>query len=194
MGRPSPSAARYHRGGIHVEESLEDGRLDLSLWPSRIYALPVVLFTALWLRFLWRWYLLVTLAAGASARGVLGLCGLPFLLAGVSLIGTSLRLVLGRTHLELDALRLQVADVSAFGTRAISIALPSATIAAFAAESASRFDDDRELDSWHVCALLHEGEAVTLPLPVRTMREAELVSRRLQSALSAVRAPTGYRS
>ena len=122
------------------------------------------------------------------------LFGLPFLLAGVSLIGTSLRLVLGRTKLELDALRLQVAEVSALGRSTTTLVLPVTQIAVFAAESSSRFDDDRELDSWHVSAVLHDGNAVVLQLPVRTMAEAELVSRRLQHALSVVRAPVGYRS
>jgi hypothetical protein len=189
-----PASSRYRRGGLYLREVLDDGRLELSLWPSRIYALPVALFTLLWLRFLWRWYALVSVTSESGARGFLLVFGLPFLLAGMSLIGTSLRLVVGRTSVRLDALRLHVADEAVLGRHPPLLVMPAHEIAAFAAESSSRLEDDRELDSWHVSAVRRNGESIVLPLPVRTMAEAELVARRLDTALHAVRAPQGYRS
>lgn len=176
----------------------------LQLWPSRLYAVPVALFTLLWLRFLWRWYALLLLGSGLSAahnpRGFFILFGLPFLFAGLSLIATSARLCFGRTVIALDGLRLTVHD--GLGPRALPWAppqvLPTVAIRDFVAETSAALDpvdheDDREPFAWQVCARLHEGGSVILPLPVRSLAEADDVASRLNRALVAVRAPLGYR-
>jgi len=176
----------------------------LQLWPSRLYALPVALFTFLWLRFLWRWYALLLLGSGLSAahnpRGFFILFGLPFLFAGISLIATSARLCFGRTVVALDGLRLTVHD--GLGARAMPWAapqvLPTIAIRDFVAETSAAIEpadheDDRELDAWQVCARLHEGGSVVLPLPVRSLAEADDVAARLNRALVVVRTPIGYR-
>ena len=181
------------RGSLHLREVWRAGSLRLEVWPSRLYAVPVALFTLLWLRFLWRWYSLV-LASADSSRGFLFLFGLPFILAGVSLVGTSVRLVLGRTLVVLDALRLFVGEQSLLGTP--SLLLPTHRVVDFVAECSSGvpFDDgERELDSWHVQARLYDGCSVTVPLPVRTLVEADGLTQRLNRALDAVRQPSGYR-
>ena len=182
-------------GSLHLREVWRgrDLRLHLELWPSRLYALPVALFTILWLRFLWRWYSLVLLSSVESSRGFLFLFGLPFLLAGVSLVGTSIRLVLGRTLITLDALRFFVGEQTLVGARAPSLLLPTARVVDFVAECASPPDDARELDAWHVQVRLSDGASAILPLPVRTLVEADHITQRLNRALDAVRQPTGYR-
>jgi hypothetical protein len=72
--------------------------------------------------------------------------------------------------------------------------VPTHAITSFVAESTSRFEEDRELDAWQVSAVQRDGQSIVVPLPVRTMAEAELVARRLEAALCDVRAPRGYRS
>jgi len=182
-----------------LERDKGNGGYVLMLWPSRLYALPVALFTILWLRFLWRWYALLLLGAQLApaheSRAFFVLFGLPFLLAGLSLIGTSIRLCFGRTALVLDGLRLQVEEsVGARGapwTRPWS--LPTSAIRDFIAESSAGNDEeDHVLDAWHVSAQL-EASRVILPLPVRTLAEADEVAARLRRALDHVRTPRGYR-
>ncbi|MEO6954083.1 MAG: hypothetical protein ABI321_19935 [Polyangia bacterium] len=181
-------------GALRLSTTWQSARLRLELWPSRLYALPVALFTFLWLRFLWRWYALVLLSGHDSSRGFLFLFGLPFLLAGISLIGTSVRLVMGRTVVLLDSLRLSVGEQALLGARAPAMLLPTDRIVEFVAESSTGLpDDERELDSWRVQVRLAGGESRALPLPVRTLVDAERVTQHLNRALDAVRQPTGYR-
>lgn len=171
-----------------MRERLSDGRFQLELWPSRLYALPVAIFTFLWLRFLWRWYALILLANADDARGFLVLFGLPFMLAGMSLVATSLRLALGRSLVAIDATRLVVAEQTLFEVRPPTLVAPLSGLRGFVA-SASEYDQD----TWHVLAEPHEGEPFVLPLPVRARCEAEMIARRLERALTEVRAPQGYR-
>lgn len=171
-----------------MRERSSEGRYQLELWPSRLYALPVALFTFLWLRFLWRWYALILLANADDARGFLVLFGLPFMLAGMSLVATSLRLALGRSLVALDATRLVVAEHTLFEVRPPSLIAPVSGLRGFVA-GASAYDPD----TWHVLAEQHEGEPLVLPLPVRSRVEAELLARRLERGLAEVRAPQGYR-
>jgi hypothetical protein len=174
----------------------------LRMWPSRLYAIPVALFTFLWMRFLWRWYALLLIAPGLSEgrhpRGFFLLFGLPFLMAGLSLVGTSLRLCFGRTTVGLDGLRLSVKDGLASG-RAFStpLVLPTVKIIDFVAETSACDDpeqqDERELDTWQVRARLDGGASVALPLPVRSLGEADDVASRLNRALGHLRRPQSYR-
>lgn len=189
--------------GLRLRERAASNLYSLALWPSRLYAVPVALFTFLWLRFLWRWYALLLLGANLTpcqqSRGFFVLFGLPFLLAGLSLIGTSARLCFGRTVITLDALTLRVRD--GLGIRnlpwAVPVVVQTIAIQDFVAETSARTtldgDDDHELDAWHVCARLHDGRNVALPLPVRTLAEADDVVSRLTRALREVRTPRGYR-
>jgi hypothetical protein len=189
--------------GLRLLERGSVGSYVLQLWPSRLYAVPVALFTFLWLRFLWRWYALLLLGANLGpphqSRGFFVLFGLPFLLAGLSLIGTSARLCFGRTVLSLDATRLIVRD--GLSLRDLPwghpLVLPTLSIREFVAEASARpgadGDEDHELDAWHVSAHLDDGRHATLSLPVRTLAEADDVVGRLNRALKHVRTPRGYR-
>jgi hypothetical protein len=190
-----------------MAEKVEPGGVTLSVWPNRLYALPVAIFTFLWLRFLWRWYALILLASADDARGFLLVFGLPFLLAGMSLLGTSIRLLTGRSFVSLDALRLHAGErlygAGAFGTswrRVLTTApvnelvLPTTAIIDFVAETAVDLgDEDHELDYWSVRARMVDGTSRTLPVPVRTFTEATLVADRLNRALIRARTPRGYR-
>lgn len=194
----SSSHSTHGEGRLRFYEVWQSGLLRLELWPSRLYAIPVALFTFLWLRFLWRWYALVLLSGEESSRGFLFLFGLPFLLAGISLVGTSLRLVMGRTVVLLDSLRLFVGEQALLGARAPALLLPADRVVEFVAECSSGQPgngncDDHELDAWHVQVRLAGGDSLPLPLPVRTLGEAEHVTQQLNRALDAVRRPTGYR-
>ena len=178
---------------LRVLERAQQAGIELRLWPSRLYALPVAMFTFLWLRFLWRWYSLIVLASADDARGFLMIFGVPFLLAGVSLIGTSLRLVIGKSVVTLDALRLQVGDEALGHGRRTALAATT-SIARFVAESSlAEGEEERELDAWQVRAMLHDGSSVALPLPVRSLPEANDVCERLNRGLARARTPTGYR-
>ncbi len=185
------------RSTLRVEELSTQASVELSVWPNRLYAVPVALFTFLWLRFLWRWYALILLASADDARGFLLVFGLPFFLAGVSLIGTSLRLLTARCVVTLDALRLHAGDrgtLSPFGARGTEVLAPTSQILDFVAESSiPDGDDEHELDVWLVRARLVDGASLTLPVPVRTLGEAQLVAGRLNRALERVRTPLGYR-
>jgi len=189
--------------GLRLLERGTASVYTLSLWPSRLYAVPVALFTFLWLRFLWRWYALLLLGTNLGpphqSRGFFVLFGLPFLLAGLSLIGTSVRLCFGRTTVSLDALRLHVSDGLTVKHLpwAPQLVVPTIAIRDFIAEAAARpgvdCEDDQELDAWRVTARLDDGRSATLPLPVRTLAEADDVVGRLNRALRGVRTPRGYR-
>jgi hypothetical protein len=186
-----------------MHERAEPRRYVLSLWPNRLYAVPVALFTLLWLRFLWRWYTLLLIGGHCApqheSRGFFVLFGMPFLMAGLSLVGTSTRLCFGRTVIALDGLRLRVRH-GLFRRRlpfGDPLTLPTVAIRDFVAETSVRtngeLDEDRELDAWQVTVRLHDGCSAVLPLPVRTLAEADEVVCRLTRALAQVRAPGGYR-
>ena len=164
----------------------------LHLWPSRMHAAPVVLFTFLWLRFLWRWYALILLTSADESRGFLLVFGLPFALAGMSLIATSVRMVLGTSRIALDALRLHIVEEGAFGAERCVLTAPVTGLRVFIAEC-SEGEECGDLGSWHVGAELDGGRRIRLPLPVRSMTEAEHVAQRLNRALATARAPSGYR-
>jgi hypothetical protein len=180
-------------GGLKLRERREVASLQLELWPSRLLAVPVALFTFLWLRFLWRWYALILLASLREARGFLLVFGLPFFAAGVSLIATSARLVLGRTIIRLDALRLSVGEVMSVSLHRPSLLVPTSQIVDFIAECSADLDDDHEIDAWQVRARYADGTSQVLPLPVRTLREADDIARRLGRGLGQLRQPLGYR-
>ncbi len=173
---------------------MDGDALWLQMRPSRMYAVPVVLFTFLWLRFLWRWYALVLLASADDSRGFLLVFGLPFILAGMSLIGTSLRLVLGNVRVSVDPVCLAVREQTYFGGHKAPVSAPTAGIVRFVAEcSAAGSDEDRDLDSWHVSVESADGRHLRLPLPVRSLQDARYVAARLDRALQLVRTPSGYR-
>ncbi len=180
-------------GGLRLREHAAAGRASLELWPSRMLALPVALFTFLWLRFLWRWYALILLATLYEARGFLIVFGLPFLVAGLSLIATSARLVCGRSVVSLDALRFTVGETLGALQRRALLVRPTVSVIEFAAECSIDGDDGQASDVWQVRARLEDGTRIALPLPVRTLSEADAVAQRLNRALERVRAPAGYR-
>jgi len=180
-------------------ERLGERDYALQLWPSRLYAAPVALFTVLWLRFLWRWYALIFLGAAPTSRGFFAMFALPFLLAGVSLLGTSARLCFGRTRIVLDALTLRINDgITGHGAPwPAGLTVPTIEIREFIPESSAHpepeHDDLHELDAWHVSARLDDGRCAPLCLPVRSLAEANDVATRLNRALARVRTPHGYR-
>jgi hypothetical protein len=180
-------------GGLKIREREIPGGIQLEMWPSRMLAVPVALFTFLWLRFLWRWYALIVLATLREARGFLLVFGLPFFAAGISLIATSARLVLGRTVIRLDALRLSVGEVMGARLDHPALVAPANQIVDFSAECSADVDEDQELDAWQVRARYADGSSQVLPLPVRTLREADDIARRLGRALAQARQPLGYR-
>lgn len=182
------------RSGLRIREGRDGTALWLRLWSSRMYAVPVALFTFLWLRFLWRWYALVLLASADDSRGFLLVFGLPFVLAGISLIGTSLKMVAGSFRVSVDGLRLEVVEEGVFGTQQPPLVAASAGIVRFVAEcSAAPSDEDRELDAWYVSAEMSDGAHLRLPLPVRSLEEARYVAWKLDRALRCARTPTSYR-
>ncbi len=193
MTCPRRSRLSAVASNLRVDEQSHAGGVELSVWPNRLYAVPVALFTFLWLRFLWRWYSLILLASADDARGFLLVFGLPFLLAGISLIGTSVRLLVGRSVVSLDALRLHAGE-RGWWSGPLQALAPTSAILDFVAESSvADGDEEHDLDAWLVRARLSDGSSITLPVPVRTLVEADLIAQRLNRGLQRARTPHSYR-
>jgi hypothetical protein len=174
--------------GPRWRETRTPGRVEAVTWPSRLWAIPVFGFAALWWNGLLRWYGLLFFAHGGP-RAMFMLFGLPFVAAGVVLLWLGLRLLLNRIRLSIDGERLRI-DEQPLPVGHLEVA--TAEIDAVAVEAVGGPDEDGPR-GFRVVLRLSGDRALPLPLQTRTRGDAQTLATHIERALDHAPTPLTYR-
>jgi hypothetical protein len=160
-------------------ERVEPGCARFVLTPSRMSAVPILVFAGVWDSFL---VTLIT-ALARSPRTPAYAFLLPALHAAVGVLVTWLALVRSLNRFELTLDRQQFALASS-PVPSRSVRAPSSDIDRFEAHAKGGFPRG---PSWHLRLRLRDGRTVHLPVPLDGSEESAFVAARLNQALAAAR-------